>query len=92
MSLYDRYEEMASNPNVEYIAGGNAWIAWVFDFDKNKIGIWIFHETLVANNDSPQFYYVQVLLKIQSKLHRYIVVPFILVRTSEKWSQRLLLP
>lgn len=24
MALYDRYEEMASNPNVEYIAGGNA--------------------------------------------------------------------
>ena len=27
---------MASKPNVEYIAGGNAWTALVFDFEKKK--------------------------------------------------------
>lgn len=31
-ALYDRYQEMASKPGVEYIAGGNAWIALESEF------------------------------------------------------------
>ena len=43
----------------------------------------------MANNDSPQFFYVQVLLKIQSRLHRYILVLLIFVVSLEKCSHNI---
>ena len=32
MDVYLRYEELSSSPNVEYIAGGKAWITFSFGF------------------------------------------------------------